>query len=72
VSGLEILERAMKRKGWSDVRLSSESGVHITIIRRWFGKYGKRTRISPENAMKVARPLGISPEQILFGKRSAA
>jgi ribosome-binding protein aMBF1 (putative translation factor) len=71
INGIDVLRRAMEKRGWDETRLATESGVHVTLIRRWFGRYGKATAISPENARHVAACLGITPESVIFGKRSA-
>lgn len=72
INGIDVLRRAMDKRGWDETRLANESGVHVTLIRRWFGRYGKATAISPENARRVAACLGIHPESVIFGKRGAA
>lgn len=62
----------MKAKGWDENDLSERSGVHVTLIRRYFGKYAvKPVKMGPKNAERIARALGIPPESLLYGSKAA-
>lgn len=72
LTGPQVLKSAMKARGWDENDLSERSGVHVTLIRRYFGKYTDRAvRIGPKNAERLAKALGISPGSLLYGSRTA-
>ena len=59
------LKSAMKAAGMDDRTLSEKTGVHITLIRRYL--HGE-VAVGAKNAIKLARVLGVSLEQVLYGK----
>lgn len=62
---IEVIERAMEERGITDMELSTASGVHITLIRRYLKG---ETRIGVKNARTVAEALGLTVHQVLYGE----
>lgn len=58
----------MKRKKWTPRDLAARSGVHITLVRRYFGEYGdKPVQVGAKNAPRIAKALGVSISSLLYG-----
>lgn len=55
----------MSRKGFTAIALSDQSGVDVTLIRRYLD--GQVT-VGIKNAPRLARSLGVEPASLLFGE----
>lgn len=62
-----VLREAMESKGWDAIKLSEESGVDVTLIRRYL--HGQVT-VGLKNAPLIAAPLGIEWSRLLPVKAS--
>lgn len=74
VTGIQVLRSAMKAKGWDELELARESGVHITLVRRYFGKYcekKKPIKIGPRNALRFAKALDVEVAALLYGSKAS-
>lgn len=64
-----VLKEAMEAKGWDAIRLAEESGVDVTLIRRYL--HGQ-VSIGLKNAPLLAAPLGIEWSRLLPVKAAKA
>lgn len=65
----EVLEAAMVAAGFTAVDLAEQSGVDVTLIRRYLN--GTLTETTPANARRMARPLKIDPAVLVFREKAA-
>lgn len=59
------LERQLKRAGLTDHDLADATGVDVRLIRRYLWN---EVAIGIKNAPRLARALGLSVEEVLYGK----
>lgn len=60
----ENIQKALNRKGWSQVKLAEEMDVHKTHVNKWVNN---RVRPSSNYINLMAEKLDISPYEILTG-----
>lgn len=65
---VQVLRDAMAVKGWNAVELAGESGVDVTLIRRYLAE---EVEIGLKNAPRLAKALCIDAGLLVFGERAA-
>jgi hypothetical protein len=58
----------MAAKGMDAISLAAESGVDVTLIRRYLDE---QVAIGVKNAPRLAEPLGIDASTLIFGEKAA-
>jgi transcriptional regulator with XRE-family HTH domain len=57
-----LLASALKSKGWDDTKLADETGIHITLVRRYLHD---EVHIGLKNGLRIAHALGVSIESLV-------
>jgi transcriptional regulator with XRE-family HTH domain len=65
----QVLRDAMKAKGWDALAAAAESGVDVTLIRRYLDD---EVSIGVKNAPRLADALGVDVAALLYGQRAAS
>lgn len=61
----------MRAKDITDRRLAELSGVSLTTIRRYFGRYGGPIDIGPGAAARIAPVLDVEASDLIYGREAA-
>lgn len=70
---VKLLRRLMKAKRLNEIKLATESGVDSSLIYRYLNEdESERVAIGKRNAPRLAKALGVSVVELLYGKRAAA
>jgi transcriptional regulator with XRE-family HTH domain len=57
-----LLASALKAKGWDDNKLADETGIHITLVRRYLHD---EVNIGLKNGLRIAHALGVTVESLV-------
>ncbi len=63
-NNIELIRVRMEERGIDEKALAHASGVHLSLIKRYFNGY---SRIGVKNALPVADALGLTVREVLYG-----
>lgn len=69
MDNISLVRRAMEDKGLTPARLAKDSGIHSGLIGRYLRG---EIAIGVKNAPKIAKALGLTEAEVVFGRPATA